>query len=197
MSTPAALVGGRRPNVFTRRPEPGEIVPNPGTIIWTVDGEALLYVGDSWRDVDVRPLALQLRQARKVTLVGHRGSACRPARGALGWAWTELARAARASRPPALPQAPPQVCGRPKTDGQPCRRPAGWGADPGEEACRDHGGSTALQEAEAERVADQALTFARLTTKARTTPLTPQEQLQAATAIRDVLEARSSRHRRR
>lgn len=61
--------------------------------------------------------------------------------------------------PPPKPDRP--TCGRPRTNGQPCRRPAGWGADPGEIACRDHGGSITQRLAEKERRVDQALAFAR------------------------------------
>ncbi|MFE7856023.1 hypothetical protein [Streptomyces sp. NPDC057403] len=84
-------------------------------------------------------------------------------------------------------------CGRPRTNGLPCQRPPGWGADPGEKYCKDHGGSTALRTAEAERMADQAETFVRLTAKARTRPLTAREQAQLERAARDVLPALKTR----
>ncbi|MFF4823134.1 hypothetical protein ACFY20_08865 [Streptomyces sp. NPDC001312] len=96
-----------------------------------------------------------------------------------------------ASRPRPKPEAP--ICGRPRTNGEPCLRSAGWGADPGESACRDHGGSTVKRRAEAERLVEQALTFARLAEKARTTPLTAEERLQIEAAARDVLAARNGR----
>ncbi|MFJ8349734.1 hypothetical protein ACIQ9J_25900 [Streptomyces sp. NPDC094153] len=87
------------------------------------------------------------------------------------------------------PEAEAPICGQPRTNGEPCRRPAGWGADPGEKHCRDHGGSTAARRAEAERLVEQALVFARLSEKACTTPLTAEEQLQFEAAARDVLGA--------
>ncbi|MFK0154620.1 hypothetical protein ACIQVK_21415 [Streptomyces sp. NPDC090493] len=84
-------------------------------------------------------------------------------------------------------------CGRPRTDGQPCGRPAGWGADAGEEWCRDHGGSTAARKAEEERLVAQALVFAELVEKARTGPLTAEEEQQAQSAAQVVLGARERR----
>ncbi|MET9083746.1 hypothetical protein ABZX77_17935 [Streptomyces sp. NPDC004237] len=84
-------------------------------------------------------------------------------------------------------------CGRPRTDGQPCQRPSGWGADVGEKHCRDHGGSTAARRAEEERLVEQALTLAKLVEKARTGPLTAEEEQQAQAAAQVVLGARSRR----
>ena len=81
-------------------------------------------------------------------------------------------------------------CGRPRTNGDPCRRPAGWGADPGERFCRDHGGSVAARHAEKERLVDVALVFAQLTEKARTTALTVEEREQAEAAARELVGAR-------
>ncbi|MFJ5155759.1 hypothetical protein ACIQCF_30145 [Streptomyces sp. NPDC088353] len=96
-------------------------------------------------------------------------------------------------RPATRPEPEAPICGRPRTNGEPCRRPAGWGADPGEKHCRDHGGSTAVRRAEAERLVEQALAFARLSAKACTTPLTAEEQLQFEAAARDVLGAGEGR----
>lgn len=96
-----------------------------------------------------------------------------------------------AAPPPPKPERP--ICGQPRTNGEPCRRPQGWGADPGQEHCRDHGGSTVQRQAEAERLVEQALVFARLAEKARTEPLTVEEQARAETAARDVLMARQGR----
>ncbi|MEV7387197.1 hypothetical protein [Streptomyces sp. NPDC091215] len=84
-------------------------------------------------------------------------------------------------------------CGRPRTNGQPCHRPAGWGADPGEQHCRDHGGSVTARLAEKERLVEAAVTFARLSVKARTTPLTVEELEQAEAVARDLLGAHAAR----
>ncbi|MFD9651734.1 hypothetical protein [Streptomyces mirabilis] len=89
---------------------------------------------------------------------------------------------------PAAPEAP--VCGKPRTNGQPCRRPAGWGADPGEKQCRDHGGSTSARLAEKERQVDQALAFAQFAQKARTCELTADEERQLEAAARSVFKGR-------
>lgn len=100
-------------------------------------------------------------------------------------------------RPKPRPAAPAERCGQPRTDGSPCRRAAGWATDtPGEGPCREHGGSTVQREAAKERLADQALTVARLIVKARTTPLTLREQVEGATAARDVLAASKRRRSR-
>lgn len=101
----------------------------------------------------------------------------------------------RATTPAAPPPPKPEksICGRPRTNGQPCHRPSGWGADPGERHCRDHGGSITERTAEKERLVEQALVFVRLAEKARGTLLTPEEQQQAEAAARDVLGARTGR----
>jgi len=106
---------------------------------------------------------------------------------------------------PAAPASPPSTtpgdddpsmgsrCGRPRVNGKPCMRPQGWGADPGEKYCMDHGGSTARRTAEAARVADCAETFVRLAAKARAGALTDTEQVECEAAARDVLTARGRR----
>jgi hypothetical protein len=99
----------------------------------------------------------------------------------------------RLATTPAAPSPEQPICGRPRTNGEPCHRPPGWGADPGEKHCVDHGGSVTARTAEKERLADQALVFARLAERARTTPLTAEEQQQAEAAVRDVLGARGGR----
>lgn len=75
--------------------------------------------------------------------------------------------AGRATTPAAPPPTKPKpkpvgpVCGQPRTNGQPCGRRAGWGADPGEKHCRDHGGSVTKRLAEKERAVEEALAFAK------------------------------------
>ncbi len=64
----------------------------------------------------------------------------------------------RASPQPATP-----TCGRPRTNGNPCRQPAGCGTDtPGTGPCHLHGGSITERLAAKERLVDQALAFAQL-----------------------------------
>ncbi|MFE2684039.1 hypothetical protein [Streptomyces mirabilis] len=94
---------------------------------------------------------------------------------------------------PPLPKPVQPICGRPRANGQRCHRPAGWGADPGQPWCRDHGGSTVERRAEKERLVEQALTFARLSEKARTAPLTAEEQVQAEAAAQAVFRSRRVR----
>lgn len=98
----------------------------------------------------------------------------------------------RATTPAAAPTRP--ICGRPRTNGEPCRRPPGWGADtPGTGPCRDHGGSISARLAAKEHLVQQALTFAQLAEKARTAPLTAAELRQAEACARDVLTAHRAR----
>ncbi|MFE3522230.1 hypothetical protein ACFXOD_11650 [Streptomyces sp. NPDC059161] len=158
----------------------------------TAEGIAVVYVGDEPGLVDAEALAPQLRQAREVTLIGDLWGVARPFKQQLRDTWTAATRARRAaSKPPTDPKAPPSRCGRPRKDGEPCRTWAGSGTDtPGSGPCRAHGGSTARRDAEMRRQAELALTVAQYAGKARTTPLSPEETLQAAVALRDLVTLR-------
>lgn len=171
------------------------MVPDPGTVVWLAGGRAVVFVGDAPGLVDVAALAPQLRQVRRVDVVGDMWEAARPFKQALREAWNTAARTAReASRTQAAPKTARARCGRPRADGQACRQWAGWGSDtPGVGPCRQHGGSTAKRRAEGARLAEQARTFVRLAGKARVAPLTTREQLQAAVAGVDVHAAAKGR----
>lgn len=175
---------GPRPTVRCRRPEAGQVAPDPGTVVWLDGGRAVVFVGDGPGLVDVVALAAQLRSGRRVDVVGDVWAAGRPFKQALREAWTAAARARReASRTRPAGRAERPRCGHPRADGLPCRQRAGWGADtPGVGPCRLHGGSTVRRRAEAERLAEQALAVVRLAGKARSAPSTAREQLQAVAA---------------
>jgi hypothetical protein len=160
------------------------VVPDPGTVVWLDGRQAVVFVGDAPGLVDVVALAPQLRQGRRVDVVGDMWEAARPFKQALREAWNAATRAAReASRAQPVPKGERPRCGRPRADGHPCRQRAGWGADtPGVGPCRLHGGSTVRRRAEAERLAEQALTVVRLAGKARSAPATARAQLHAVAA---------------
>ncbi|MCQ4043856.1 hypothetical protein ACFOSC_26590 [Streptantibioticus rubrisoli] len=186
---------GRRPNIVCRRPDDTQHLPEPGTIIETASGEAMVYVGDCWPDphLDLSRLAARLRPARKVILIGDIWAVGRPLKYALCEEWLRQKREARlAARPPQLPKAPAPRCGQARQDGKPCGLPAGWGTDGAEGPCKHHGGLSA-----ARRLGEHALTVSRLAQKARTTQLTPRERLEGAIALRAVIvELRKPRRRR-
>ncbi|MFJ8309817.1 MULTISPECIES: hypothetical protein [unclassified Streptomyces] len=181
-----------RPNIRCRRPPPEQEAPDPGTVAVTTEGIAVVYVGDTPGLVDAEALAPQLRQAREVTLVGDIWGVARPFKQQLLNTWTAATRARQAaSKSSPAPKAPPTRCGRPRKDGEPCRTWAGSGTDtPGTGPCRAHGGSTARRDAEARRQLELALTIAEFAGKSRTAPLGPEERLQAAVALRDLLTLR-------
>lgn len=137
---------GPRPTVCCRRPEVGQVVPDPGTVVWAADGLAVVFVGDRPGLVDVVALAPRLREARRVDVVGDMWEAARPFKQALREAWNAAARAAReASRAPAAAKVVRERCGRPRADGQACQQWAGWGsATPGVGPCRWHGDTSLL-----------------------------------------------------
>lgn len=161
------------------------MVPDPGTVVWLAGGRAVVFVGDAPGLVDVVALAPQLRQARRVDVVGDMWEAARPFKQALREAWTAAARAARDSsraRPAAIGAEWPR-CGQPRADGRPCGHRAGWGADtPGVGPCRWHGGSTARRRAEAARLAERARTFVRLAGNSRLPSPTCSARVSAVTA---------------
>lgn len=194
MSVPATRRNVPRPNIRCRRPDPGQGAPDPGTVAVTADGFVIVYVGDEPGLVDAEALAPQLRQAREITLIGDLWGAARPLKQQLLDTWTAAARARRAaSKPPPAPKAPPLRCGRPRKDGEPCRAWAGSGTDtPGSGPCRAHGGSTARRDAEVRRRAELAVMVAQFARKARTAPLSPEDRLRAAVALRDLLTSRAS-----
>lgn len=189
---------GRRPPIRCRYPERGQQLPEPGTIVETSDGAMVLYVGDHPGQIDAEQYAAKLRQALTVTLVGHRARVGQPLRHLLQECWYAADRAAsQAAKPPALPKPKPGRCGRPRKDGHPCGLAAGWGSDtPGQGACSLHGGSTAKRDAAARRLSEQVQTVSRLAAQAHIAPLTVQERLTAAIALREVLAATRARQRR-
>jgi hypothetical protein len=201
-STDTPSPSSRRPVIRCRRPPEHDgqplPVPPPGTVVETADGTTVVYVGDD-RDNDqqqIKDLSARLRNARTIVLVGW---AARRAKHVLGAAWTETTQATReATKTPALPKAPVQLCGQPAKTGNPCGQIAGWGTDtPGQGPCFYHGGSTAEKDAALEALQAQARTFARLHRTAKTKPLTLREQLDATIALREVLLATETKRRRR
>lgn len=187
-----------RPNIRCRRSE-GQDVPAPGTVVEASDGRTVVYVGDEQGLVDLKALAPRLRTACEVTLIGDMWGVAKPLKQKMLEAWSAATRAAReASRPPAVPKPLAQRCGRPRTDGQPCRQWAGAGTDsPGSGPCAAHGGPTVQKAAEARRLVEQAETVARLAAKARQAPLTPRERVEGLTALRDLVVAAQKPGRRR
>lgn len=193
----------RHPPIRCEWPHPGEQARPVGTTA-TTDTVTAVWVGDTFPhdDLDVPRIAEQLRDTdRRVLFIGDIHAAGRPLRTAIQAHWTAQVKAARqAAKTPAAPKAQPGRCGQPRTDGEPCEQAAGWGTDtPGAGPCRRHGGTTAKKAAAKRRAEKQAATVARLYQKATQGPLTPEEQLAAALALRDVLTALSkpSKHRTR
>lgn len=208
MTTPPNL--GRRAHTRCRRYPTldGEPIPDApiGTIAESTDGEVVLFIGDSWPNelIDIPALAARYRGARLITLIGDTYGAGRPCQRALHDAWNAQNQArldaVRATRPPRPIKASTALCGQPRRDGQPCRQIAGLGTDtPGVGPCRDHGGSTAQQDA-ARRALDEHLrTYSRLHDRKQRRPLSLREQLDEAIALREILlaaEAKCRRNRR-
>ncbi|MFJ9903938.1 hypothetical protein ACIRVK_13705 [Streptomyces sp. NPDC101152] len=170
------------------------MLPEPGTVMTLPGGVAVVYVGDVPGAVEVEALAPRLLEACEVVVVGAMWSVAKPFKDALFGAWSEAGRRARAVSRPPVPEPVRERCGRPRRDGRPCRRWAGAGTDtPGVGPCANHGGSTAVRDAEKRRLAGQAETFATLARKATTMPLTPRERLEGLEALRDVVAARTRR----
>jgi len=182
-----------RPHIQCHRAvEPGvapAAVPSPGTVVPGPNGDTVVYVGDRWTATaeETHSLAAVLRHARTITLVGSL-SAGRPARQALYDAWSAVRKAERAA---ARPPAPPVrgLCGQPRRDGLPCTQRSGWGADDPDGPCRYHGGSTAVREQRREELVAQTELWVELTTRARTGPLSPAENLALLVAERAVRTA--------
>lgn len=198
MTTPAAP--WHRPYLSCRRPPEagGQTlpVPAPGTIVQTADGATNLFVGDVWpiEGLDVDQLALRLRHARRIFVVGDMWQAARPAKHAINASWSRANQARRDAAKAALPPKPPTIrrprCGQPRVDGLPCRAIAGAGTDTlGTGPCASHGGSTALQDQAVQDLHDRVRRFAALRRKSVTQPLTLQEQLDSLTALREILTA--------
>lgn len=188
-----------RPVIRCRHTPAEQPPPPPGTLAETTKGHVVMHVGQEWPSdqLDVPRLADQLRDAATVNLIGP---AARRLKFALNEHWTEERRAAgaaaKALRPPVVAKAQRGVCGRPRRDGRPCQQAAGWGADPGEECCRSHGGSTVLRDQAARELLARTAEYMRLHLKARTVPLTLPEQITALTALRDAVAAQEQRRRR-
>jgi hypothetical protein len=204
MSTPATP--WRRPFMSCRRPPEADGQPLPvppsGTIAETADGTNL-YVGDTWPidGLDVDALAQQLRNTRRIYVVGDMWQAARPAKHAINAAWNRANQLRRDAEKAARPPAPPKVvrprCGQPRDDGLPCRAIAGAGADTlGEGPCAAHGGSTAIRDQAAQELLRQAGRISALHRKARTRPLTVAEELQLVLAWRAIAAAPEELRRR-
>ncbi|MDH6122031.1 hypothetical protein ABH930_006377 [Kitasatospora sp. GAS204A] len=170
------------------------------------DGRKLLHVADRWpysTAAEARHLAEQLRPASIVEIVGSGRLAIKPAKAALQMCWLEQDLAAHQSRPTVddvgLDGRP--RCGQPRSKGGgPCGLRAGWGTDTlGAGPCAMHGGSTEQADAERRRLAERVRQVEGLARRAERTgaPLTALEVLAAGAVLREALEGRRPRPRRR
>lgn len=168
-----------------------------GVIEQHPDGRVALHVGDRWpyRELaEAAGLALLLRSARHVEIVGTGRASIRPAKAAIQECWRQQDRAARRAQAEADGLVPDErvLCGEPTATGTRCRLRAGWGTDtPGTGPCANHGGPTVRKTAAQRRLHEQLDTVVELARKADESglPLSPRERLAGALALREVVLA--------